>query len=80
MSEHVCGGRVFYLTAKKKKRGIKGSGSLARVGRETSLRESFRYSKQGQDLYSHLLFKALSPKQRTALTFVPAHRLVMGAG
>lgn len=46
MSERVCGDRVLCLTGKKKKRRIKGSGSLTRVGRETSLRESFRYSKR----------------------------------
>lgn len=46
MSERACRGRVLCLCGKKKKRGIEGSGSFTRVGRETSLRESFRHSKR----------------------------------
>lgn len=41
MSECVCVKTEYsvLLARKKKKRRIKGSGSLTRVGRETSLRE-----------------------------------------
>lgn len=69
LSEHVCGDRVLCCTGKKKKRGIKGSGSFTQVGREASLRDWFRHSKWRPGVI--LVFKALSCRKTAALTSRP---------
>lgn len=66
MREHVYGGRVLCLTGKKKKRGIEGSGSFTRVGRETSLRESFRNSKRGVGVISLSPVQGLVPQAKSS--------------
>lgn len=80
MSEHVCGDRVLCFTGKKKKRRIKGSGSLTRVGRETSLRESFRYSKRRVGVIFPSPSQGPLSKRGAALTSISALVFVVGAG